>query len=114
VFGVKGGGKRLSNVCLQAPPVSRCFILSVVLVQGTGIRHAALTPLCLALPAAQECGSEGHPCCYSNDPTSEAERCDTGLTCISERVGYANEAHYTALVADPDSVNSTRLMGTCK
>ena len=30
--------------------------------------------------------------CFSNDPTSEAERCGTGLTCISERVGCGSAA----------------------
>jgi hypothetical protein len=69
---------------------------------------------CLYPPVPQECGKEGQICCYSSDPTTEAERCAQGLTCIVSRVGYADHNMYYKLLKEPEGLKSTETMGICK
>lgn len=61
-----------------------------------------------------DCGKPGQPCCYSGDPTVEAERCGAGLACISQRLGYGDRAMYHKLLADPAGLKSKELMGVCR
>lgn len=68
--------------------------------------------VCLDTPPA--CGQAGQPCCFSSDPTAEAERCGPGLTCIVEGVGYGGTAMFTRLTANPGLVRSGAVMGTCR
>jgi hypothetical protein len=68
----------------------------------------------LLLLLKQDCGKEGKPCCYVSDPTSEAERCSPGLTCIVSRVGYADQAMYHTLTKNPQGLTLSAVMGVCK
>lgn len=69
----------------------------------------------LLLLLLQDCGAKDQPCCFNSDPTSDAGRCDSGLTCIvTGNYGYNNLLMYNKLLNDPKLVRSREVMGTCR
>eukprot|EP00879_Flechtneria_rotunda_P020121 GHRR01021161.1.p1 GENE.GHRR01021161.1~~GHRR01021161.1.p1 ORF type:complete len:136 (+),score=25.38 GHRR01021161.1:611-1018(+) len=92
---IPDGTSRFPNLCLNTSLVSQ-------MLKGTTRQDL------------QECGQEGQPCCFSNDPTLELHCCGEGLTCIATSISYGGANMYRELAADPSLVSSTAMMGICR